>query len=172
MATRSVFNDLLNFQRNFDALLDNMFRGFTGSNRPWTNQWSQTSPAQLTAGSSAFWPPAEVYAQGDNFELRVFLPGLEQSDISVSSVGNQLTVRGERRPMGNVKNEEYFLHEIPYGTFERTFTLPQGCKVDAVSASFHNGVLTLTVPGASQVLPKRIPIQAGKEQPKLEKAAA
>jgi HSP20 family protein len=61
---------------------------------------------------------------------------------------------------------------MPLGTFERTITLPQGANTSKVSASFHNGVLELTVPGAEKIQPRRIEIKAGKEQPQLTRSAA
>jgi HSP20 family protein len=164
MATRSVFDDFLNLHRNFDTLFDRVLRNVGGP---------LLLPSVIQTGTMAgLIPPAEAFLRDGTFVLRVYLPGLRPENVDLSTVNNQITIRGEWTPSAEVKADEYLLREFPYGSFERTFALPEGCETDKVSAAYNNGVLELTVPVAAKTLPRKIQIQAGKEQPRLGKSAA
>ena len=76
-----------------------------------------------------------------------------------------MTIKGEFKEEHNVEEEKYHLRERRYGSFGRSVTLPVSVNADEVEAAYDNGVLTLTIPKAEEVKPKRIAIRSG--QPKV-----
>ena len=82
--------------------------------------------------------------------------------MSVSVVGNQLTIEGERKHEEKKEEKDYFYQEISYGKFSRSMTTPEGVEADKVKASFKNGVLEVTMPAPKQLAAKKIQIQASK----------
>ena len=96
-------------------------------------------------GTDWYAPTTDVVREGDDAVVRVELPGVDVAeDVTVEVDGDRLTVRGERR---DEESGEGF-RESRYGSFRRTFTLPQHVDADAVSASYDAGVLTVRVAGA------------------------
>jgi HSP20 family protein len=75
-----------------------------------------------------------------------------------------LTIKGEIKEDKDVKQDQYHLRERRYGTFMRSVTLPTRIKGDAIEASYQNGVVTLRLPKAEEVKPKRIAIKVGSQK--------
>src|SRR3954468_7193995 len=101
--------------------------------------------------------PMECYRSGDAFYLHFDLPGIDAETLDVTAENNTLTVRAERRRLGP-EDAEYLVSERPTGTFARQLVLGDGVSLDALTANYHDGVLTLTVPVAEQAKPRRIEI--------------
>lgn len=98
-----------------------------------------------TRGTGWYAPTTDVVREGDDAVVRLELPGVDVAeDVTVEVEGGRLTVRGERR---DEKSGEGF-RQSRYGSFRRTFTLPEHVADDAVSASYDAGVLTIRVTGA------------------------
>ncbi len=98
-----------------------------------------------TRGTSWYAPTTDVVREGDDAVVRLELPGVDVAkDVAVEVESGRLTVRGERR---DEKSGEGF-RQSRYGSFRRTFTLPEHVADDAVSASYDAGVLTVRVAGA------------------------
>jgi HSP20 family molecular chaperone IbpA len=96
-------------------------------------------------GTSWYAPTTDVVRDGEDAVVRLELPGVDVAkDVTVEVDGDRLTVRGERRDEQSGEG----WRESHYGSFRRTFTLPQHVAADAVSASYDAGVLTLRVAGA------------------------
>lgn len=89
------------------------------------------------------------------------LPGFVDKDLDITSDGNRLTISGQRRDEREDKGDTYYVCERRYGSFTRSFTLPQGVDVDHVNADLKNGVLTVTVPRVANQQPKKIAVKAG-----------
>ncbi len=107
-----------------------------------------------------WYPLADVYETENDFRIVLEVPGLSKDDFKISFNDGVLTVRGERkRPQA--KEESYFLTERPYGRFQRTFTLPGNVQADKISASYKDGLLTITIPKKEEAKPKEIPISVG-----------
>ena len=87
--------------------------------------------------------------------------GMRTEDIDIEVDDNVLTLRGERRFEDKVDEGRYYRLERAYGHFQRSLTLPQGVKSDEISASFVDGVLTVRVPKADEVKPRKIAVAAG-----------
>lgn len=110
-----------------------------------------------------FRPAAEVSRDGDDALVRVDLPGIDLStDVTVEVTGNRLVVRGERRDERAGNGDGASLREMRYGSFHRTFTLPEQVTADAVSATYDAGVLSVRVAGAyAGTQPRRITVTPG-----------
>ncbi len=115
-------------------------------------------------GSQSAYLPLDVTENEDNFVVKASLPGVNPEDIDVTVNGDVLTIKGEIKQEQENQNERYHLRERRWGSFSRSVSLPTQIKTDAVQAEYQNGVLTLTLPKADDVKPKRIAIKGGQQQ--------
>ena len=135
--------------RDITTLRDEMNRLFT-----------RTMGEGASAGSS--WTPAvDIFDAADAIELKAELPGLSPEDIDIEVDDNVLTLRGERRFAETVEEGRYYRLERSYGSFQRSVTLPHGVRADEITAGFDNGVLTVRVPKADEVKPRKIAVGPG-----------
>jgi HSP20 family protein len=74
------------------------------------------------------------------------LPGLDEKNIEVKLVNGSLTIKGEKKEEKEEKKKDYYLHERHFGSFERSFSVPDGVDSDKIEASFKKGVLIVTLP--------------------------
>jgi HSP20 family protein len=107
------------------------------------------------------WAPAiDVTTQNGNIVIRAELPGMKPEDVDITLQDNTLTISGERKADQEEERGGYHIRERRYGSFSRSFTLPQGTDGSKISARYEHGVLELTVEGAAAVQePKRIQIE-------------
>jgi len=102
----------------------------------------------------------DVTENDDNYTVRASLPGIKAEDLDISFSENTLTIKGETKGENVDENEKWHLRERRFGSFMRTISLPTQVNADAIDAHFENGVLTLTLPKAEEVKPRRIAIKA------------
>jgi HSP20 family protein len=105
--------------------------------------------------------PIDLRETEDQYILEAALPGVNPDDIDVSVQGNQVRIQGELKQDEEQKGERYHFRERRYGQFQRTIALPNDVKPDQVACEFRNGLLTVTLPKAEQVRPRRIQITGG-----------
>jgi HSP20 family protein len=91
----------------------------------------------------------------------VEVPGIDEKDIDIRLENNTLTVHGERKIEKEEKEENYRRVERQYGSFTRTFTLPQTVDSEHVSANYDKGVLSITLPKKAEAKPKQIKVNVG-----------
>ncbi|MCG8350378.1 MAG: Hsp20/alpha crystallin family protein [Chloroflexales bacterium] len=108
-------------------------------------------------------PAIDMYETEDTVKIKMPLPGVKPEEVEVTVTGNKLMVKGERYSEEEVKEEKFYRHELYYGSFARSITLPEIADAAKAEASFENGILTLNFPKIAEVQPKRIEV-------KLEKA--
>jgi HSP20 family protein len=113
-------------------------------------------------GEEAWAPAVESRVENGNIIVRADLPGIDPKDVSISVLGNQLTIAGERKQEEKKEEKDYFYREVAYGKFSRTMTLPEGVDASKVKANCKNGVLEITVPAPKQLENKKIQIEAQK----------
>ena len=131
--------------------------------KPTFNSFAQTP--QL-ASSTAFVPRAEVFETDDQVALKIEVPGLSEKDFEITLREHVLTVRGERKLENGVKQENLTWTERPYGTFIRTFNLPQMVDVNTINATYTNGILQIVFAKREAAKPKQITVNfAQKELP-------
>lgn len=125
-----------------------------------------------TRRAGGFTPAAEVHKNGDDAVVRLELPGMDlATDVTVEVDRGRLVVRGERRDERPEEGDGRFLREMRYGSFRRSFTLPEHVTADALTASYDQGILTVRVTGAyAGTEPRRIAVTSG--TPAVEPAAA
>jgi HSP20 family protein len=119
----------------------------------------------MPATVAEFAPAFEVKETKDAFVFKADLPGVKESDLEVSVVGNRLTLAGKREAEKEEKEETYYTFERTYGSFSRTFTLPSQLDTANVKAELKGGELTVIVPKEAAAVAKKIPVTTG-EVPK------
>ncbi len=96
--------------------------------------------------SGAWLPPVDIYETEDKIVLKAELPGIDIKDVAIEVDESVITLKGERRFVKNLSEENYHRMERFYGTFQREFSLPQVVQKDSIKANFLDGVLEITVP--------------------------
>ena len=94
----------------------------------------------------AWMPPVEAFERDRRLIVRVELPGIKKEEIGVTFTDGFLTIQGERKLESEEKKNEWYRNERTYGRFVRTVPLPEGVKVNEITATFEGGVLEIAVP--------------------------
>src|ERR1043165_8163588 len=134
-------------RREFSALQDRMNRIFRESYSS-----PEGSEEALTTGNFA--PPVDVYEDAHNITLKIEVPGIDEKDINVSIEHNTLTVSGERRFDKDEKEENFQRIERSFGSFTRSFTLPNTVDPEQISAHYEQGVLRIRLAKKAEAKPK------------------
>ena len=101
------------------------------------------------------WSPAVDVKETDNsFVLTADIPGLTKKDIKVNVANGKLSISGERSYETDQKNDNYHYRERRFGTFDRSFNLPETVDEENISAAFKNGILIVALPKHANILPK------------------
>ena len=146
-STRSEpMSPVVSLHREMNRLFDDVFRGFESSH---------------FGGARGAWPSVDVEETDKEYRVTAELPGLEERHVEVLLQDGVLTVRGEKKVEKEAGNRTF--SERYYGRFERQIALDRDIDESAVSATFRNGVLTVTAPKSAQAVErtKRIPINSG-----------
>src|SRR3954451_5070034 len=101
--------------------------------------------------------PMDAYRVGDNFVAPFDLPGVDPGSIDLSVEGNQLTVTAERS-VPQLENAEWTIAERPYGRYSRQLVLGRSLDSDRLEASYHDGVLTISIPVAEKARARKIEV--------------
>lgn len=104
--------------------------------------------------------PLDIAETEDAYTVVASIPGINPDDIEITLEDDVLTIKGETTSESDEENTRYHLRERHFGTFSRSLRFPVAVNGDAVAANYANGVLTLTVPKAEEVKPKRIAVTA------------
>lgn len=110
------------------------------------------------ADLAAWAPPVDIYETENELVLKVDLPDLQDKDIDVRVENNMLTIRGERKFEKDVTEDNYLRVERAYGSFMRSFSLPNTVSSESIRAEYRNGVLTLHMAKLEESKPKQIKI--------------
>ena len=141
--------------REFVTLQDRMNRLF---------RETQPEGREEALTTSTFAPAVDVYEDEHNITLKIEVPGIDEKDIDVRIENNTLTVHGERKFDKEEKEENYRRVERQYGSFTRTFTLPQTVDTENVAATYDKGVLKIALPKKAEAKPKQIKVSVGSEK--------
>ncbi len=109
--------------------------------------------------ASAFSPTFEVKETNEAFVLKADVPGVEEKDLDVAIHDSVLTVSGSRSAEERKEGESYALYERQYGSFTRSFALPDIADGERVDAKLEHGVLTLTIAKKAEAKPRKISIK-------------
>src|SRR5678816_91597 len=108
---------------------------------------------------SAFAPAFEVKETTDAFVLKADLPGVAESDLDISVHNSVLTVSGARQAEERKEGESYALYERQFGSFSRSFSLPDSVDAEKIEAKLDAGVLTLTIAKQEPAKPRKIELK-------------
>ena len=143
LTRRTPNRTLRSLQREVDSLFDRFFDG-TGSDQ----------------GGPAVWvPQTDLVETDEEFQLRLDVPGMSTEDIDINLQNGTLTVRGERTSERTDEGEDYVRVERAFGTFHRTFTLPDTVDEQNIEATYEDGVLHINVPKTEESTRRQIEIQ-------------
>jgi HSP20 family protein len=138
--------DLLTLSERMNRMLEGQYRGTE-------DEWA--------LGGS--WAPAvDIYEKDGNIVLKAELPGVDPKDVDIRVENNLLTLRGERKFDNEVKRDNYHRVERSYGSFSRSFTLPNVVDTQNIKAEYRDGVLHMTLPKREEAKPRQIQINVGK----------
>lgn len=155
MLTRwDPFRDMMSIRNTMDRLFDSYMTGTQDRWQPMT------------------WDLAlDVAENKDAYVVKASLPGINPEDVEITYNNNTLTIKGEVQEEKESEDTQYHLRERRYGAFTRSITLPAGVESDKIEANYEAGVLTLRLPKAEEMKPRRISI-ASKSSPKVIEAKA
>jgi len=135
------FRNLSSLQEQVNRLFDSSFKG--GADNSALTTWA---------------PAVDIYETENELVIKADLPDMEEKDIDVCVENNMLTIRGERKFEESVKEDNYLRVERAYGSFSRSFSLPNTVDTGAIQANYKNGVLKVQLPKRAESKPKQVKI--------------
>ena len=136
------FRGVNTLQEQLNRLFDDSFRG------PWNE-------SALTT-----WAPAvDIFETENELVVKADLPDIAEKDLDVRVENNMLTIQGERKFEETVDKDNYLRVERAYGSFTRSFALPNTVDADKIHAEYKNGVLTVQLPKRAEAKPKQVKVQ-------------
>jgi HSP20 family protein len=134
--------------------------------------YGRTGQDELTS-TGRFVPAVDVYEDEHKLVLKLEIPGVNQEDVDVRLENNTLTIRGERKFEKEEKEENFHRIERRYGSFARSFVLPNTIDTENVNASYDSGVLKIELSKRAEAKPKqiRVNISGGKSLGKTVEGA-
>jgi len=120
--------------------------------------FQETGGRQESLTTGNFVPAVDIYEDEHSIKLKMEVPGVEQKDLDIQVENNTLTVKGERKLEKEEKEENFHRIERRYGSFFRSFGLPNSVDTDKVSADYQNGVLNIVLPKRAEAKPKQVKV--------------
>ena len=156
--------------RRFTKDMERLFNDFEAFR--FSNFFNDFAPFRMEFDTAKWVPQIEVLQNNGQLLVRADLPGLTKEDVKVELTDDKLTISGERKEEKEEKREGYYRSERSYGSFYRELPLPEGAKTEDAAATFHNGVLEITMPvpkveTSTRKLEIKVPTE---EKPKEQKS--
>jgi HSP20 family protein len=111
-----------------------------------------------------FNPDVEFKETKDAYLFKADLPGVQEKDLEISLTGNRIQISGKREEEETREDDRYYAYERSYGSFTRSFTLPEGANAEDVTADLKDGVLVVRVAKRPEAQGRRIAVQSGHKQ--------
>jgi HSP20 family protein len=143
---------LANLRREIDRLFDDF--GWGVARRPLGRTLFDVEPFWRGEFSFGKAPAVDIAEKEKEYEITAELPGLEENNVEVKFADGLLTIKGEKREEKEEKKKDYYLSERRFGSFQRSFQVPDGVDADKIAASFKNGVLTVILPKSPEAQKK------------------
>ncbi|MFP5228477.1 MAG: Hsp20/alpha crystallin family protein [Acidobacteriota bacterium] len=124
-------------------------------------EYNRQNEGESALTTAAFVPPVDIYEDEHKIALKLEVPGMKESDLDIQLENNVLTVKGERKFEKEEKEENFHRIERRYGSFYRSFTIPNTVNPDSVKASYDAGVLRIELQKRAEAKPKQIKVQVG-----------
>jgi HSP20 family protein len=160
---RAGFNDVAVLQNRLNSIFNDFAR-----------PGADLQPASESLAAGNFVPAVDVYEDAQKLVLKLEVPGIPKDALDIRVEGRTLTVKGERKFEAEEKEENFYRIERRYGSFVRSFTLPNTVDVENVDAQAADGVLSISLAKKPEAKPKQIEVKVGSaaEAPKQIRAAA
>lgn len=127
-------------------------------NRAFGDAYGQSGDEGLMT-SGSWVPPVDIFQNGEHeLVLKAELPDMSRDDIDITVDKGTLTIKGEKKLSNEVKEDHYHRIERRYGSFSRSFSLPQAVDTGKVGAEYKNGVLTIRLPLREEARPRQIKV--------------
>lgn len=157
--TPQAWQPFESLRREVDRLFEDFDRGL------WHFPFRSTFALEPFWRRELTWPsaPAVDITESDKaYEITADLPGISEKDIEVKLAPGGLVIQGEKQEEKEERKKDYYLHERHFGSFKRSFRVPEGVEADKIEASFKDGVLTVTLPkiAEAQKVEKKIAVKA------------
>ena len=137
------FRDLMTLREKMNRLFEDAFA-------------ARGEEKELVSGT---WTPSvDIYETENSLILTAEVPGLDEKDVEIKIEDNTLTLQGERKFEKETKEENYHRIERAYGSFYRSFTLPNYIDQDKIKAEHENGILKITMPKKVELKPRKVKI--------------
>jgi HSP20 family protein len=134
-------------------------QGLSGLQEQVNRLFETSFPGRSDNSALTTWAPAvDIYETGNELVVKADLPDVSEKDLDVRIENNALTIRGERKFEKKVEEENYLRVERTYGSFSRSFSLPNTVNSEAIRAEYKNGVLTVELPKRAESKPKQIKV--------------
>ena len=140
---------------------DRLFEDFTGG--LFGRSLFEPMPFRRTEAAFRTMPAVDVAETDKAYEITAELPGLDEKNIEVKLANGVLSIKGEKQEEKEEKQKDYYRRERSFGSFQRSFQVPEGVDTDKVAASFKNGILSVTLPKSAeaQKQAKKIEVKTG-----------
>ena len=133
--------------------------GLSGLQEQVNRLFESSFPGRSDNSALTTWAPAvDIYETENELVVKADLPDVSEKDLDVRIENNTLTIRGERKFEKKVEEENYLRVERTYGSFSRSFSLPNTVNSEAIKAEYKNGVLTIELPKRAESKPKQIKV--------------
>lgn len=127
------------FHREIDRLFDQAFRGFG------LTPFEFNRPLLPGLNDGILKPTLDLGATDKEYTVTLEIPGVDEKDVRLEIVNDTLTIQGEKKQEAEEKGKNYYRMERSYGSFQRMLSLPEDADQNDVTATFKNGVLTVTM---------------------------
>jgi HSP20 family protein len=146
----------------FRTEMERMFDRFGFGMKPFRNWMGVETALPMRTTLPMPSPAIDIVEEPAGYKLTAELPGMTEKDVELIVSGDTVTLKGEKKLEMERKDKNYTLSERTYGSFQRTFYLPDGVDRDKIAAEFGKGVLTVTLPKtpAAAATPKKIEVKA------------
>src|ERR1700741_1413330 len=135
------------------------FRGFSTLQEQVNRVFNESFRNQGDESALTTWaPPVDIYETPNELVVKADLPDVNEKDIDVRVENNLLTIRGERKFEKSVSEENFLRVERTYGSFSRSFSLPNTVNAEAIAAEYKNGVLNVTLPKREESKPRQVKV--------------
>ena len=144
-----VLHPLASMRDEIEKLFDRYLRAWPGALPDL--HWPDFSPLRTLSMGDRFGPwssglRVDVTEDDKSYQISAEIPGMDEKDIEVSLTDDMLTIRGEKQEQRQKSRKDYHLQERRYGSFSRSFRIPNDVDRSKVDAKFTKGVLTIEIP--------------------------
>lgn len=137
---------------NLRREIDRLFDDFDGGS--WRSRFGRSlfdvQPFWSRESTWATMPAVDVAETDKAYEITAELPGMDEKNIEVKFADGVLTIKGEKRDEKEEKKKDYYVSERSFGSFQRSFQVPDSVESDKIEANFKKGVLTVTLPKSAE----------------------